>query len=109
MSIQRVKNSTKSGFLAIRLFYKIYSPTVDSSFSVGWLEYLAFYEIKQWTICDYRAGWVVALLGFVKDQGCGNTMPDLSDLVPFHSGQVENLYLQSNLLLRPPLLSVTLS
>ena len=22
-------------------------------------------------------------------QGCGNTMPDLSDLVPFHSGQVE--------------------
>ena len=26
-------------------------------------------------------------------QGCGNTMPDLSDLVPFHSGQVENSYL----------------
>ena len=26
-------------------------------------------------------------------QGCGNTMLDLSDLVPFHSGQVENLYL----------------
>ena len=25
------------------------------------------------------------------DQGCGNTMPDLSD--PFHSGQVENFYL----------------
>ena len=25
-----------------------------------------------------------------KGQGCGNTMPDLSDLVPFHSGQVEN-------------------
>ena len=25
----------------------------------------------------------------VKDQGCGNTMPDLSVLVPFHSGQVE--------------------
>ena len=24
--------------------------------------------------------------------GCGNTMPDLSDLVPFHSGQVENFY-----------------
>ena len=24
------------------------------------------------------------------NQGCGNTMPDLSDLVPFHSGQVEN-------------------
>ena len=23
-------------------------------------------------------------------QGCGNTMPDLSDLLPFHSGQVEN-------------------
>ena len=26
-------------------------------------------------------------------QGCGNTMPDLSDLVPFHSGQVENFYI----------------
>ena len=26
-------------------------------------------------------------------QGCGNTMPDLSDLVQFHSGQVENFYL----------------
>ena len=25
-------------------------------------------------------------------QGCGNTVPDLSDLVPFHSGQVRNLY-----------------
>ena len=27
------------------------------------------------------------------NQGCGKTMPDLSDLVPFHSGQVENFYL----------------
>ena len=26
-------------------------------------------------------------------QGCGNTLPDLSDLVPFHSGQVENFNL----------------
>ena len=26
-------------------------------------------------------------------QGCGNTMPDLSDLVLFHSGQVENFNL----------------
>ena len=26
-------------------------------------------------------------------QGCGNTMPDLSDMVPFHSGQVENFFL----------------
>ena len=26
-------------------------------------------------------------------QGCGNTMPDLSDLVPFHSGQVEKFNL----------------
>ena len=26
-------------------------------------------------------------------QGCGNIMLDLSDLVPFHSGQVENFYL----------------
>ena len=28
-----------------------------------------------------------------KHQGCGNTMPDLSELVPFHSGQVENFNL----------------
>ena len=27
------------------------------------------------------------------NQDCGNTMPDLSDLVPFQSGQVENFYL----------------
>ena len=27
------------------------------------------------------------------EQGCGNTMPDLSYLVPFHSGQVENFNL----------------
>ena len=26
-------------------------------------------------------------------QGCGNTMLDLSDQVPFHSGQVKNFYL----------------
>ena len=26
-------------------------------------------------------------------QGCGNTMPELSDLVQFHTGQVENFYL----------------
>ena len=31
-------------------------------------------------------------VGILK-QGCGNTMPDLSDLVPFRSGQVENFYL----------------
>ena len=24
------------------------------------------------------------------NKGCGNAMPDLSNLVPFHSGQVEN-------------------
>ena len=26
-------------------------------------------------------------------QGCGNTIPDLSDLVPFHSGQVITFHL----------------
>ena len=26
-------------------------------------------------------------------QGCGNTMPDLPDMVPFHSGLVKNSYL----------------
>ena len=29
----------------------------------------------------------------IVNQGCGNTMPGLSDLVPFHSGQVENFNL----------------
>ena len=37
------------------------------------------------------AKWVIMVDLFI--QGCGNTMPDLSDLVPFHSGQVENFYL----------------
>ena len=27
------------------------------------------------------------------NQGCGNNMPHLSDLVPFYAGQVENFYL----------------
>ena len=27
------------------------------------------------------------------NQGCGNTIPDLSNLVPLHSGQVKNFYL----------------
>ena len=29
-------------------------------------------------------------------QGCENTMPDLSDLVPFHSRQVRNFHLVRN-------------
>ena len=29
---------------------------------------------------------------FPYTQGCENTMPDLSDLVSFHSGQVQNFY-----------------
>ena len=46
--------------------------------------------------------WVVALMlgtisttgtGSSRIQGCGNTMPDLSNLVPFHSGQVKNFNL----------------
>ena len=32
------------------------------------------------------------IMGII-NQGCGNTMHDLSDQVPFHSGQVENFYL----------------
>ena len=35
----------------------------------------------------------VGQLGIYIHQGCGNTMPDLSDLVLFHLGQVENFYL----------------
>ena len=38
--------------------------------------------------------WVIKVpISDTVDQGCGNTMPDLSDLVPFHSGQVENFNL----------------
>ena len=37
--------------------------------------------------CVYKIGM------FMYIQGCGNTMPDLSDLVPFHSGQVDNFNL----------------
>ena len=29
-------------------------------------------------------------VNFPIKQGCGNNMPDLSDLAPFHSVQVEN-------------------
>ena len=32
-------------------------------------------------------------MGKAHIQGCGNIMLDLSELVPFHSGQVENFYL----------------
>ena len=34
-----------------------------------------------------------SLLDNALSQGCGNTMPDLSNMVPFHPGQVENFYL----------------
>ena len=41
--------------------------------------------------------WVLKLslieMVLLSTQGCGNTMPDLSDLVPFHSGKVENFNL----------------
>ena len=30
---------------------------------------------------------------YISIQGCGNTMPNLCDRVPFHSGQVENFNL----------------
>ena len=33
-----------------------------------------------------------SLLDNALSQGCGNTMPDLSDMVPFHPGQVEKGY-----------------
>ena len=41
--------------------------------------------------CDISATNIVIVLTL--RQGFGNTMPDLSELVQFHSGQVENLYL----------------
>ena len=42
-------------------------------------------------ITMHEAG-VVQVRGFCYSQGCGNTMPALPDLVPFHSGQVQNFY-----------------
>ena len=49
--------------------------------------------IQIYNICKGRLGsrGGKGVLGL--GQGCGNTMPDLSDLVPFHSGQVESFYL----------------
>ena len=41
--------------------------------------------------CAFNTG--VHLEIFTQCQRCRNTMPDLSDLVPYHSGQVENFYL----------------
>ena len=35
--------------------------------------------------------WLLSKFDFFY-QGCGNTMPDMADLVPFHSGQVKNCY-----------------
>ena len=43
-------------------------------------------------IIQYELRWY-AISAVCKYQGCGNTMPDLSNLVQFHSGQVENFYL----------------
>ena len=41
----------------------------------------------------YQSFYNYILNDFICMQGCGNTMPDLSDMVPFYSGQVENFYL----------------
>ena len=52
-----------------------------------------------YTLLDDGKDSFVAFSGYnwhsvgTKYQGCGNTMPDLSDLVPFYSGQVENFNL----------------
>ena len=45
-------------------------------------------EVKQGKFVEF----ISQTKGYFR-QGCGNNMPDLSDLVPFHSGQVENLFL----------------
>ena len=42
-------------------------------------------------ICTVPSGVRGLKIGL--NQGCGNTMPDLSDMVPFHQGQVENFFL----------------
>ena len=51
------------------------------------------FTIKLQTI---KSGWCSVYFEGSKvilSQGSGNTMPDLSDMVPFHSGQVENFCL----------------
>ena len=40
-------------------------------------------------ICNKRQN----LINLPHMQDCGNTVPDFSDLVPFHSGQVKNFHL----------------
>ena len=35
---------------------------------------------------------ISSMVFYTVKQGCGNTMPDLSNVVPFHSGQVRNFY-----------------
>ena len=49
----------------------------------------------RWTLCRFSSYDSVSdMLGDLGwRQGCGNTMHDLFDLVPFHSGQVENFNL----------------
>ena len=65
-----------------------------------------FYPTFTFMIDSYSINFTVCHLGIssqemVKNvtvnnpyiQECGNTMPDFSDLVPFHSEQVRNFYL----------------
>ena len=44
-----------------------------------------------WIIVGSLTLFMLNIFRFI--QGCGNTMPNLSDLVPFHSGQVRNFCL----------------
>ena len=48
-------------------------------------------------VAQKATGWklfhMAAQIEDLVSQGCGNTMPDSSDLVQFHSGQVKNFYL----------------
>ena len=49
-------------------------------------------SMAQWPSCSSNASCKPDKVIYFT-QGCGNTMPDMSDLVPFHSGQVKNFYL----------------
>ena len=66
-----------------------FAPVIVFSFSKKDCEAYAM----QMTKLDFNTGTSPFSTEPTNLQGCGNTMPDLSDLVPFHSGQVENFYL----------------
>ena len=64
-----------------------------SNFRDHFTDFLDLEEKPNFTTFTLTSAHPETIENLVPGQGCGNTMPDLSDLVPFHSGQVENIYL----------------